>query len=72
MGAYSLDKLIRKWGRGELTVEQTIGQILLHVQALQSSVASLERRFHLSTGSGQTRQQPEDRDGETDDEVSAE
>lgn len=46
MGAYSLDTLVRKWGRGELTVEQVVGQILLNLQDLQDTVAGLERRVH--------------------------
>lgn len=32
---YSLEELIRKWRLGELTVEQVIGQILLHLQQLE-------------------------------------
>lgn len=55
MGAYSLETLVRKWGRGELTVEQMVGQILLHLQDLQEAVAGLERRLYLSTSSGQRR-----------------
>jgi hypothetical protein len=35
MGMYPLEELIRKWGRGELTVEQAIGQILLWLQWLE-------------------------------------
>ncbi len=46
MGAYSLEVLVRKWGRGELSVEQAIGQVLLHLQELQDAVASLERRVY--------------------------
>jgi hypothetical protein len=52
MGAYSLSTLVRKWGRGELTVEQVVGQILLHLQELQETVASLERRVYYSTRPG--------------------
>jgi hypothetical protein len=46
MGVYSLETLVRKWGRDELTVEQVIGQILLHLQDLQDTVAALERRLY--------------------------
>ncbi|MFQ5857840.1 MAG: hypothetical protein ACE5LU_19725 [Anaerolineae bacterium] len=46
MGVYSLETLVRKWGRGELTVEQAIGQILLHVQDLKDTVTGLERRIY--------------------------
>lgn len=44
MGAYSIDVLMRKWSRGEVTVEQVIGQILQHVQELQTTVLTLERK----------------------------
>lgn len=46
MGVYSLEILIRKWRREELTSEQAIGQLLLHMQELQSAVAALERRLY--------------------------
>jgi hypothetical protein len=55
MGAYSIDTLIRKWGRGELTVEQVIGQILQHVQELQASVLTLEHRVDRT----RTRRRPD-------------
>jgi hypothetical protein len=29
MGTYGLQEVIRRWGRGQLTPEQAIGQILL-------------------------------------------
>jgi hypothetical protein len=49
MSAYSLDVLIRKWGRGELTVEQVLGQALLHIQDLKDTVMTLEyRTYHRS------------------------
>lgn len=44
MGTYSLDVLIRKWGVGELTVEQAIGQILLMLLELANRLASLENK----------------------------
>jgi hypothetical protein len=42
MGMYPLEELIGKWGRGELTVEQAIGQILLWLQWLERRVGTLE------------------------------
>lgn len=54
MGAYSIDVLIRKWSRGEVTVEQAIGQILQHVQELQTTVLSLESRVDRT----RTKRQP--------------
>lgn len=54
MGAYTIETLIRKWKRGELTVEQVVGQILLHVQDLQDAVGSLERRLHQRSSEART------------------
>lgn len=61
MGAYSLETLVKKWGRGELTVEQAVGQILLNLQELRDSVVMLERRVYPSTGSGRRRRPLQDR-----------
>ena len=58
MSAYSLDVLIRKWGRGELTVEQVLGQTLLHIQELQNTITALEYQLH---------RQPAQRNGESKD-----
>ena len=44
MGIYPLETLIRKWGLGELTCEQAIGQILLILQKLVRRVEALEGR----------------------------
>jgi len=44
MGVYSLETLIRKWGLGELTAEQAIGQILLILRDLLRRVEALEER----------------------------
>ena len=44
MGTYSLETLIRKWGLGELTTEQAIGQILLILQEWIRRVEALEER----------------------------
>lgn len=67
MGAYSLETLIRKWGRGELTVEQVIGQVLLHLQDLHDAVAGLERRLYASSGSGHRRRPAQDEDNHEED-----
>ncbi|MFQ6014821.1 MAG: hypothetical protein ACE5NP_05200 [Anaerolineae bacterium] len=42
MGVYILEELIRKWARGELTVEQAIGQILLIIQTLEGRISKVE------------------------------
>jgi hypothetical protein len=44
MGTYSFETLIRKWGLGELTTEQAIGQILLILQELIRRMEALEGR----------------------------
>ncbi len=44
MGTYSLETLIRKWGLGELTTEQAIGQILLILRELIRRVEAVEGR----------------------------
>jgi hypothetical protein len=44
MGSYNLDELIVLWEREKLTTEQTIGQILLALHALNERLRVLERR----------------------------
>jgi hypothetical protein len=43
MGSYNLDELIVLWEREKLTTEQTIGQILLALHALNERLRALER-----------------------------
>ncbi len=45
MGVYSLDEIIKRWRRGDLTADQTIGQILQLVQNLSQRVGTLEKRM---------------------------
>ena len=44
MSSYTLDELIKKWTKEELTTEQTIGQILLQMQTLSTRIGNLEKR----------------------------
>jgi hypothetical protein len=44
MGTYGLQEVIRRWGRGQLTPEQAIGQILLLLAELDKRLQELERR----------------------------
>jgi len=44
MGTYGLQEVIRRWGRGQLTTEQAIGQILLLLVELHERLQKLERR----------------------------
>jgi hypothetical protein len=41
MGSYNLDELIVLWEREKLTTEQTIGQILLALHALNERLRAL-------------------------------
>jgi hypothetical protein len=43
MSNYSLEEIIKRWGHGNLTTEQAIGQILLVVQSLSRRVGKLEQ-----------------------------
>jgi len=45
MGTYSLETIIREWGRGKLTAEQVVGQVLLLIQEMQKRLDDLESRF---------------------------
>jgi hypothetical protein len=45
MGTYSLEHIIREWGKGNLTAEQVIGQILLVIQDIQARLARIETRL---------------------------
>ncbi len=48
MGVYPLEQIIQEWGKGRLTEEQVIGQILLLIQDLRQRLAELERRLTLA------------------------
>lgn len=45
MGTYSLDEVMKRWRKGELTAEQAIGQILQMIQSLSQRVGKLEHRL---------------------------
>ena len=48
MGTYSLEHIIQEWGKGKLTEEQVVGQILLILQGIHKHLALLESRLgHL-------------------------
>lgn len=44
MSAYDLETVLKKWGTGELTTEQAIGQILLLLTSLNNRIGALEKR----------------------------
>ena len=45
MGTYSLEHIIQEWGKGKLTEEQVIGQVLLILQEVKEQFARVEARL---------------------------
>jgi len=45
VGTYGLENVTLAWGRGDLTIEQAIGQILLLLQELEERLRSMEHRL---------------------------
>ena len=45
MNQYELQQLLKRWRMETITAEQTIGQILLHLQSLSERVGGLEKQM---------------------------
>ena len=45
MNTYNISEIIKMWEHVELTVDQAIGQLMLHIQELTHRVNTLERRL---------------------------
>jgi hypothetical protein len=45
MSHYEIDEIITRWAKSELTAEQAIGQILLHLQALTKRMGQIEKQL---------------------------
>ncbi len=45
MGSYTLNEVIKRWTRGDMTTEQTVGQTLLILQDMARRVGSLEKMW---------------------------
>lgn len=43
MNTYDISQIIKMWEHMEITVDQAIGQLLLHVQHLSQKLATVER-----------------------------
>ncbi|MCC6604444.1 MAG: hypothetical protein IT327_14620 [Anaerolineae bacterium] len=43
MGSYTLDEVIKRWTRGDMTTEQVVGQALLIMQDIARRVGTLEK-----------------------------
>jgi serine phosphatase RsbU (regulator of sigma subunit) len=52
MGTYDWQQLIRRWQSGELSVEQAVGQLILHLQELSERVGRLETEFEVQRQKG--------------------
>lgn len=45
MGSYTLDEVIKRWTRGNMTTEQVVGQTLLIMQDVARRVGTLEKMW---------------------------
>jgi len=54
MNTYNISEIIKMWEHVEITVDQAIGQLLLHVQELSQRVVTLERRLETMSRSSQS------------------
>ena len=52
MGSYTLDEVIKRWTRGDMTMEQVVGQTLLIVQDMARRVGTLEKLRELDRTEG--------------------
>jgi hypothetical protein len=48
MNTYPIHEIIKMWEHVDLTVDQAIGQLMLHIQDLSQRVSTLERRLESS------------------------
>ncbi len=55
MGTYGLEGVLQSWARGDLTVEQAIGQILLLLQEFEERLRSAEQRLEQDKGQARRR-----------------
>jgi hypothetical protein len=55
MGTYGLEGVIQSWARGDLTIEQAIGQILLLLQEFEERLRSVEQRSERDRGQSRRR-----------------
>lgn len=53
MNTYNINEIIKMWEHVELTVDQAIGQLMLHIQELTQRINTLERRLEAGNRAGQ-------------------
>ncbi len=61
MGNYTLNEVIKRWTRGDMTTEQVVGQTLLILQDMARRVGTLEklRESDRNEGKGEKNQAEE-------------
>jgi len=52
MSHYEIEEIITRWAKSELTAEQAVGQILLHMQALSRRLGQVEKRLTRQRNGG--------------------
>ena len=50
MGNYTLEEVIKRWTRGDMTTEQVVGQTLLIIQDIVRRVGVLEKMREAERG----------------------
>jgi hypothetical protein len=54
MNSYDISRIIKMWERVEITVDQTIGQLLLHIQQLSQRLTAVERALEARANANET------------------
>ena len=54
MGSYTLDEVMKRWTRGNMTTEQAVGQTLLIVQDIGRRVGVLEKMWEAERNGRKT------------------
>lgn len=52
MSQYNLQQFVKLWAQERLTVEQAVGQLLLHIRELSERMARVEQQLRLTSDGG--------------------
>jgi hypothetical protein len=55
MGNYTLNEVVKRWTRGDMTTEQVVGQTLLILQDIARRVGTLEKLREADRNDGQVK-----------------
>lgn len=58
MGTYTLEEVIKRWTRGDMTTEQVVGQTLLIIQDISRRVGTLEKLREADRNGGSKEDKP--------------